>query len=108
MNEIMIDIAKDYTTTPGGRYVTDGKFSGEDFRNQYLEKFFKNQEDVRITINLDGTEGYPTSFLEECFGGLSRKYGKELCEKILNFKSEEDTLLIKEIKSYINDAIVTK
>ena len=28
----------------------------------------------KLTINMDGGYGYPTSFLEEAFGGLARKY----------------------------------
>lgn len=102
MNEIRINISKEYTTTPGGRYVAHGAFSGEDFREKFLIPLFKNEKDLTpIFIELDGTEGYPSSFLEECFGGLARKVGKNICLKRLKFISEEDSVLLDEIKQYI-------
>ena len=48
--------------------------------------------------------GFATSFLEEAFGGLARKYGGERCLKRLEFVSDEDPLLIKEITNYIKEA----
>ena len=34
--ERVISIANDYTKTPGGRHVNEGKYSGEDFRETVL------------------------------------------------------------------------
>jgi len=102
MSKVNINIASDFTTTPGARKKADGDFSGEVFREKFLEDLFKIPNDDRIIeITLDGVEGYPTSFLEESFGGLARRYGKERCKKKLKFISVEDNLLIKEIESYI-------
>lgn len=100
-----INIAKDFTKSPGARFKTDGPHSGEEFREKYLEEYFideKNNE--RIRIILDGTDGYGTSFLEEAFGGLARKYGKERCLRRLEFVSNEESILIDEIKQYIKEA----
>lgn len=97
-----IRISHDFTTTPGARYVTDGPFSGELFRKQFLEPhFLATASNQIINIDLDGVVGYGTSFLEEAFGGLARIYGKDLVMKRLTFKSEEDPLLIQEITDYI-------
>lgn len=99
-----INIAKDYSRTPGSRYKEDGPHSGEEFREKILEQHFRNLEDeYEIVIILDGTEGYATSFLEEAFGGLARKYGKERCLKRFTFVSEEDEMLVTEIKEYIEN-----
>lgn len=101
---IKINISKDYTTTPGARYKSDGPFSGEEFREKYLEPHFTNEDDQsKIEINLDGAEGYPTSFLEEAFGGLVRKFGKKRCLNRLIFISDEDKLLIEEIQNYMKE-----
>ncbi|MBN1907109.1 MAG: STAS-like domain-containing protein [Deltaproteobacteria bacterium] len=101
-DDVRISIAQDYTITPSARYKKDGPFSGEDFRETCLEKHFENKEDnYRITIVLDGVEGFATSFLEEAFGGLARKFGKKRCLARLNFISEEDRLLVDEIREYI-------
>ena len=55
-------------------------------------------------VDLDGTIGYGTSWLEEVFGGLARKFGvKRVMDKLL-FKSEEEPYLIEDILGYIEDA----
>ena len=67
-----IDIAKDFSDTPIGRYhPEDGPFTGERFREEFLYPALKEHGEVSVSI--DGTEGYGSSFLEEAFGGLVRK-----------------------------------
>lgn len=75
IKEIYLDVSKDYTDTPGGRYIKDGSFSGEDYRENVLyPKYIEaRNKGVKLIINLDGCFGYPTSFIEESFGGLARK-----------------------------------
>jgi hypothetical protein len=70
MNRKMISIAKDYTDTPAGRYRSDGDFSGERFRDEYLVPALR-ENDV-VEVDLDGVMGFGSSFLEEAFGGLVR------------------------------------
>lgn len=99
---IKIFISSEFSTTPGARYITDGPFSGEQFRKEKLEPLFAERNDnSTILIDLDGTEGYATSFLEESFGGLARVFGKERVIARIHFKSDEESLLIEEIKNYI-------
>lgn len=101
---VIINISKDFSRTPAARYKRDGDFSGEEFREDFLEPHFEdNSDEYKIRIILDGVEGYATSFLEESFGGLARKYGKEKCLKRLEFISEEDRLLVDEIRGYIEE-----
>jgi len=107
-----INIAEEYTITPGARYKKDGAFSGEDFREKYLEPLFSTGDKSKITIILDGTMGYATSFLEESFGGLVRKFGdkytnKDVIERFM-FISDEEPACIDEIKQYILEAEYTK
>jgi len=100
---ITINSAQEFSDAPGSRYKKDGDFSGEEFREKFLEEHFKDQSsDEKIQIILDGAEGYATSFLEEAFGGLARIFGKEKCLKRLEFVSNENELLIAEIINYIN------
>ena len=70
-NMIEIWIAKDFSRFPAGRFRSDGPFSGEAFREDHLVPAFTHSKPV--TIHLDGVEGYPSSFLDEAFGGLVRK-----------------------------------
>lgn len=104
----IINISKEYTITPGARYITDGKYSGQDFREKFLEPLFQDNSTVKIQIILDGTMGYATSFLEESFGGLVRKFGnkftnQEILERF-HFISDEEPACINEISQYIKDA----
>lgn len=108
MNEniIKINIAKEFSDTPGARYMSDGEFSGEKFRDTLLCKKFQEalKNGKKIEIDLDGGYGYATSFLEESFGGLARKFGIEEVRSILNFISNDEPGLIEEIESYINES----
>lgn len=99
-----INIAIDFSRTPGARYKSDGPFSGEEFREMFLEPLFDLKSNEKVTIVFDGVEGYATSFLEEAFGGLARKYGKSKCKDLLLFVSIEDEILIDEIREYIENA----
>lgn len=69
-NAKKIDVAADYTPYLGGRYHVDGPGNGEDFRKKFLEPVLKSGGVA--TVILDGARGYPSSFLEEAFGGLVR------------------------------------
>lgn len=98
---ILINIAQDFSDSPGARYYADGEYSGQAFREELLIPAFKGGDD--ITINLDETEGYATSFLEESFGGLARHFKDINILEKLTFISEEDPALVGEIISYIKD-----
>lgn len=64
----MIKIATDFSPVPSGRYRTDGPDSGERFREEFLIPALEGGG--KLIVDIDGTEGYQTSFLEEAFGGL--------------------------------------
>jgi hypothetical protein len=102
---INIYVAKDFSITPGGRHKEESKFSGEEFREKFLEKYFSDGSTDKIEIDLDGVEGYSTAFLEEAFGGLVRKFGKDVVKKRLVFISTEEPFLISEIQNYIEKAV---
>lgn len=69
MTQSTIEIARDFSTTPGGRFKSDSEFSGEVFREKIL---LPKLRDGTVTVILDGVEGFGSSFLEEAFGGLVR------------------------------------
>lgn len=107
--KIIIRIAEEYTSTPGPRNQSEGDFSGEAFLGAMLEERFleAQKRKIPLLIDLDGAEGYATSFLEAAFGGLARKYPPNDVLKVLEFKSDEEPYLIDEIKEYIRDARAT-
>lgn len=101
MNKV-INISRDFSRYPAGRFKTDGPWSGELFRDDYLIPALK--EFSTVEIQLDGTRGYGSSFLEESFGGLIRiGYNKEELLHKINFTSSDQSL-IDEILEYIEKA----
>lgn len=99
-----ISVAKDFTRFPSGRYKKNGDTSGEAFRERFLEGPIARKE--QVVVDLDGTIGYGSSFLEEAFGGLVRKLKISRGEitALLQLVSE-DASLVEEINSYIDDAV---
>lgn len=98
----VINVAKDFSRYPAGRYKDDGPFTGEHFREDLLIPSLHEYD--KVVIELDGTRGYGSSFLEEAFGGLVRAgFDVELLKKKLHF-SATDSSLIEEIEEYIEDA----
>jgi len=96
-----ISVAKDFTRFPSGRLK--GVTSGEAFRERFLESAIRAGESIEV--DLDGTLGYSSSFLDEAFGGLVRTLGiaPDALLAVLRIKSE-DSQLVEEVKSYILDA----
>ena len=105
-----LNIGKDFSPDPSGRFKTDGDSSGEKFR----EDFFKqkvtdlNYKETLTIILDDGVEGYGSSFLVEGFAGMV-KYGyitkDKLLEKIKFAYTDNDFEFYEErIKDYIKQA----
>lgn len=82
----------DFTKTPGPRYRSQGKYSGEEFYNDHLQKAFEDtgNQGFMLEIILDGTIGYNSSFLDEAFGRLVYHFGLEKVRKYLTIKSQEE------------------
>ena len=100
---IEVSVARDFTRYPAGRLKRNGTTSGEAFRERFLERPIARGESV--SIELDGTIGYGSSFLEEAFGGLVRslELSPAIVKSRLNLISQDQSLL-KEIDQYIDDA----
>ena len=98
-----VSVARDFTRFPAGRYKRNGDTSGEEFRERFLEGPITRSE--QLTVDLDGTVGYGSSFLEEAFGGLVRatKVPSHTVLERLHLRSS-DTSLCEEITQYIVDA----
>ncbi|RYF90755.1 MAG: DUF4325 domain-containing protein [Caulobacteraceae bacterium] len=66
-----IQLARDYSAYPAGRYPEDGPYNGQKFRDRYLMPALKRAE--RVVVDIDGIATLPSSFWEEVWGGLVRK-----------------------------------
>lgn len=95
-----INIAKDFSPYPAGRYRTEGKASGESFLNDHLmaKLFTAINQNVLLEIDLTGMNGYPSSFISGSFGKLTFELGK------LIGKKEASELVLKHITFVCNDS----
>lgn len=98
----IINVGRDFSRFPVGRYEKDSKFSGESFRENILRPALVSSDSVEI--HMDDAFGYGSSFLEEVFGGIVRHgYSlDELAKKLKILSSDES--LIYEIKQYMDEA----
>lgn len=105
-----INVATDFSRTPAGRFRTDGPASGERFREDFLKTPL--QAGQIVEIHLDGAAGYPSSFLEEAFGGLIRHsyVSKDLAKKLIriNAISPEYQRYVRAVWAHIDRATPLK
>lgn len=103
---IKIKLCEDFSKYPSGRLIGEGDHSGEEFRDRVLISKFEEAERTNdiLQIDFDGCYGVGTSFLEEAFGGLARKYHKKGILKRLKIVSTEDETIPGNIEKYVNDA----
>lgn len=101
----VFSIARDFSPHPGLRYKWQGKNSGETARARLLKFMAQHPNDV-VLIDLDGTRGMGSSFLDEIFGGLIRKehWQRHQVQGRFRFKSELDPSYIDTIKDSIERA----
>ena len=99
----VLNIATDFSEFPAGRYITDGPFSGEAFRENFLLPALKANQ--VIAIELDDAMGFGSSFLEEAFGGLVRLHGfsPDFIKSHIHLVTSRP-YLITEIHGYLEDA----
>ena len=102
---IKISVSEDFSRRPGPRYWSFGVNSGEEFRQDVLIPALQKAKEkhAKVIVNLDGTMGYGSSFLEESFGGAVRE-GYHIDEKTLELETKKERSLIKEIWEYIYNA----
>ena len=104
-------IATQFSRTPSARIESEGKYPGVKLREiiaPMIRECIGKCED--FIVDLDGTAGYGTSFLEEVFGGLIRveHIDYSSLKRYLKFKSDEEEELVDECWSYIEDAYNAK
>lgn len=101
--QLRLSIAREFSRYPAGRFRTDGPWSGQKFREEVLLPALGDR--TPVTVDLDGTAGYGSSFLEEAFGGTVRALGMTHGEamRLIQLSSTDDSL-IAEIHQYMRDA----
>lgn len=87
-----ISILSDFNESPGPRYCKQGKASGEEFYHKILNSKFvdamKNKQ--KLQLNLDGTDGYMSSFWDEAIGNLVFDFSSKKVNEYLEIISKEE------------------
>lgn len=104
-----IEVAKDFSRTPGPRFRRLGRFSGEAFRAEIERALSTAAPNEVVEVWLDGTAGYGSSFLEEAFAGIVRHrlYSPEDLRRRLKIKAKTPLYetYAREARSYFEDAL---
>lgn len=86
--------AREFSRNPGGKREIDTPWSAELFRTKYLIPLC--QEFDRVVIDINGTLGFASCFLEFAFAGLSPTIASKIA-----IQSDEDPSLKTEIEEYL-------
>lgn len=105
---VRVSVARDFHERPGGRFPWEGPHSGEEFREKVLVNRYREAKEAEapLIVDLDGTSGYASSFLEEAFGGMIRKRYAEKHDLLqrLMVVSEAQPKWIQRVGRYIQQA----
>lgn len=103
--EKRINIAQDFSVALGGRWKRIGPKSGEEFYDDILLPAYEEAKcnNEKLIICLDGTKGYPSSFLDQSFGELAREKGVQDVKKIIKFETKVFPWVVDYIKTEIWD-----
>jgi len=103
---IEYDFGEKFSSKPGPRYKKLGPYSGEEFRNDVLQDWFKNDKEIIIDVD-NVILAFGPSFLSESFGAIAKEYGKDKFFKVIHFKTNSDKNIRFEIKvkEYIERAL---
>ena len=87
-----ISILSDFNESPGPRYCKQGKASGEEFYHKILNSKFADaiKSKQKLQLNLDGTDGYMSSFWDEAIGNLVFDFSSQKVNEYLEIISKEE------------------
>lgn len=113
-----INIAKDFSAYPAGRFRSEGDSSGEAFLLDHLlgKLMASIIENCLLEIDLNDMNGYPSSFISGSFGKITFELGKvmgqkkasELIKKHIVLKCEDSSSRAKAIEDEINNPILKR
>ncbi len=100
MEPFKYNFVREFTDCPGGRYKSRSEKSGEEFRQSVLEPLLAKYAAVELDLN--GAFGFPPSFLDEAFGALIRKLGKDTFMKRVKIELSDDDMALRTIAEVIS------
>lgn len=89
-----ISLIEQFTDAPGSRYKWQGDHSGEQFRDDFILPALSSSD--KVSVDLNGALGLPSSFLDEAFGEIARS--NPLLLKKLSISLDDNSVA----KAYLN------
>lgn len=89
---IAISVLENFSEFPGLRHCNISDNSGEEFYHKVLNIVFKGvyENGDKLSVNLDKTDGYASSFLDEAFGNLVYDFSLDVVKKSIEIISNEE------------------
>jgi hypothetical protein len=87
----------DFDEFPGLRHCSISENSGEEYYHKVLNEAFKNayEKDEKLVVDLDGTDAYASSFLDEAFGNLVYDFTLSNVTRLIEIISTEEPHWVK-------------
>lgn len=112
-----INVAKDFSKYPAGRFKSEGDYTGEHFLlNHLMGKIIAAISNKCILeVDLTGIHGYPSSFISGSFGKLSYEVGlvigqdssTELLKKHLKIVCKDSSTRAKAVEDEIEKPVTS-
>lgn len=98
-----VKVLTQFSEFPGPRYCKQGSYSGEAFYHKVLNEAFADalENHEKLILDLDGTDGYMSSFIDEAVGNLVFDFGVELVKDNLIVISKEEKIWIDLVKQKV-------
>lgn len=89
---VLIKISTQFSEFPGLRHCTISDKSGEEFYHSILNKEFYNAliNKDKVVLNIDDTDGYASSFLDEALGNLVYDFTLQKVEENMDIVSIQE------------------
>ncbi|MBK6292833.1 MAG: STAS-like domain-containing protein [Ignavibacteria bacterium] len=102
--------AADSSINPGLRYRWQSTYSGQEFFEDVLRQIADECKSIgdRLIVDLDGTRGYSSSFIDEIFGQLVVEFGYEWVIGNVETLTQSRPWLAEEAVAAMKDRRVSK
>lgn len=87
-----ISVLENFSEFPNLRHCSISDNSGEEFYHKVLNTAFKEAYEVgeKLSVNLDATAGYASSFLDEAFGNLVYDFTLDMVKSRIEIISDQE------------------
>jgi len=87
-----ISVLENFTEYPALRHCSISDYSGEEFYHKVLNDAFVKayNSGAKLLVDLDGTAGYASSFLDEAFGNLIYDFSLKIVKGSVIIKSDQE------------------